>query len=60
MDSLSKTLLYFFLRNNKIKVLFKFFEKLLYPFFKKKNLKYLLSSKIFNFVQLFSKGKIFF
>ena len=60
MDSLSKTLLYFFLRNNKIKVLFKFFEKLLYPFFKKKNLEYLLSSKIFNFVQLFSKGKIFF
>ena len=60
MDSLSKTLLYFFLRNNKIKVFFKFFEKLLYPFFKKKNLKFLLSSKIFNFVQLFSKGKIFF
>ncbi len=60
MDSLSKTLLYFFLRNNKIKVLFKFFEKLLYPFFKKKNLKFLLSSKIFNFVQLFSKGKVFF
>ena len=60
MDNLSKTLLYFFLRNNKSKVLFKFFEKLLYPFFKKKDLKFLLSSKIFNFVQLFSKGKIFF
>ena len=60
MYSLSKTLLCFFLRNNKIKVFFKFFEKLLYPFFKKKNLKFLLSSKIFNFVQLFSKGKIFF
>lgn len=60
MNSVSKTLLYFFLRNNKSKVLFKFFEKLLYPFFKKKNLKFLLSSKIFNFVQLFSKGKIFF
>ena len=60
MNSVSKTLLYFFLRNNKSKVLFKFFEKLLYPFFKKKDLKFLLSSKIFNFVQLFSKGKIFF
>ena len=60
MYNLSKTLLYFFLRNNKSKVLFKFFEKLLYPFFKKKDLKFLLSSKIFNFVQLFSKGKIFF
>jgi len=60
MNSVSKTLLYFFLRNNKSKVLFKFFEKLLYSFFKKKNLKFLLSSKIFNFVQLFSKGKVFF
>ena len=60
MNFVSKTLLYFFLRNNKSKVLFKFFEKLLYSFFKKKNLKFLLSSKIFNFVQLFSKGKVFF
>ncbi len=60
MNSVSKTLLYFFLRNNKSKVLFKFFEKLLYSFFKKKNLKFLLTSKIFNFVQLFSKGKVFF
>ena len=60
MNYIFQTLLYFFLRNKRIKVFFKSFEKLLYPLFKKKNLAFLLSSKVFNFVQLFSKGKIFF
>tara|TARA_B100000900_G_scaffold1357_1_gene1206 strand:+ start:1174 stop:2109 length:936 start_codon:yes stop_codon:yes gene_type:complete len=55
-----KNLLYFLLKNKKFKVLFKFFEKILHPYFKKKNLKFLLSSKLFNFIQMFSKGKVFF
>ena len=55
-----KTLLYFLLRNKKTKVLFKFLEKILFSYFKKKDLKFLLSNKLFNFIQMFSKGKFFF
>ena len=55
-----KTLLFFLLRNKRTKVLFKFLEKILFSYFKKKDLKFLLSNKLFNFIQMFSKGKFFF